>query len=105
MSTRTEYSIAIEPEGRPHLRCAKCRMAVIWPESLTADGKATFASLARRDPVGAMRKAEDNFGFDSREAKVLVLHITRHPGQCHKSGKPMQGGERICTCRSVNLDW
>ena len=103
--SRNEYSIAIEPRERPNLQCAKCRMAVVWPDGLSNETKAEFASIVRVDSVRGIHFANTYFGLDHREAKVLVLHVTRDSHLCHKCGKPVQGGECVCTCRSVNLDW
>lgn len=102
---RTEYSIAIEPKGRPHMQCAKCRMAVVWPDGLTTEKKSEFAAVVREDSVEGIRFAEAHFGLDPREAKVLVLHISPTMGECHKCGKRVPPGESVCACRSVNLDW
>jgi hypothetical protein len=59
----------------------------------------------RQDSVQAMRLLEAKWAFDPRESKVLVLHITREQGMCHKCGLPVPLGESTCRCRSVNLDW
>lgn len=103
--TRTEYSIYLDPAGRPHMQCAKCRMAVVWPTGLTAEQAEKFAFVVRADPVEGIRFAETHLGLGAREAKVLVVHVTRIAGVCHKCGKPVSKGESVCTCRSVNLDW
>jgi hypothetical protein len=100
-----EHSIVIEPQGRPHLQCAKCRMTVVWPDGLAEEAKAEFASIVRADSVRGIDFANTQFGLNHREAKVLVLHVTRESHQCHKCGKSVQGSESVCTCRSVNLDW
>jgi hypothetical protein len=103
--TRTTYSIRLEPAGRPHMQCTKCRMAVIWPSGPTIEQAARFALVVRTDPIEGMRFAETHLGLDAREAKVLVLHVTRVPGVCHKCSKPVSTRESVCTCRSVNIDW
>jgi hypothetical protein len=103
--THSDYSIAIDPGERPHLRCAKCRMEVVWPDGLSNEVKAEFASIARADSVRGIHFANTHFGLDHREAKVLVLHVTRDSRRCHKCGNTVEGGECVCTCRSVNLDW
>ena len=97
--------IETTPNGRPHLKCAKCRMFVIWPADLLPQTKATFAATVRNDSVSAMRYAESEWGLDYRESKVLVLHVTREPNACHKCGLPVAPGESTCSCRSVNLNW
>lgn len=97
--------IATFPNGRPYLHCTRCRMSVIWPTDMVLETKAAFASSVRDDIVRAMRNAESQFGLDSRESKVLVLHITREPNVCHKCKKSVVSGESICSCKSVNLNW
>jgi hypothetical protein len=103
--TSTLDFLNIEPMGRPHMQCAKCRMTVVWPDGLTEGRRAEFASVVRGDPVQGMRFAETHLGLGGRESKVLVLHLTSTPGICHKCGKTVVAGESLCSCRSVNLDW
>lgn len=69
------------------------------------EAKSEFASIVRSDSVREIHFAYTYFGLDHREAKVLVLHVTRDSNHCHKCGQPVQGNERVCTCRSANLDW
>lgn len=80
-------------------------MDVTWPKEFTSEDKKDLAMEVRRDIVQAMRQLEARWLVDPRESKVLVLHITREPGTCHKCGLPVPLGESACRCRSVNLDW
>lgn len=80
-------------------------MAVVWPDDLTQAEKSDFAAIVIQDSVQGIRFAETQFGLDPREAKVLVLHVARLRGECHKCGKPVPPGESVCACRSVNLAW
>ena len=100
-----ESFLKIEPLGRPHMQCAKCRMLVVWPNDLGNDEKVAFAAVVRDDSVQGMQFAKNQFGLGEREAKVLVLHITSKPGVCRKCQKPVAAQESICSCRSVCLDW
>lgn len=95
----------IEPGSRPHVYCGKCRIAVILPAEISAEEAASFAAVVRKDSVKAMRIAESQFSLGAREAKALVLHVTRHPGKCNRCECKVTSGELVCTCRSLNLDW
>lgn len=95
----------VDPAGRKHIQCAKCRVAVVLPLDATGVQKAEFAAVVRRDSVQGIRFAERAFSLGPRESKVLALHITQAPGKCHRCGAPVQIGESVCSCRSVNLDW
>lgn len=94
-----------ESADRPQSFCTKCRVAVVLPKGLSTEEKRAFAQLRRNDPVQAMRVAETKFGFNPREAKVLVLHITSKPGKCHRCERPLEYEVSRCKCRSTNLDW
>ena len=87
------------------MQCAKCRMTVVWPDSLTAEKKSEFAAIVREDSVQGIRFAETHFELNPRAAKVLVLHIAHRRSECHMCGKRVPLGESVCACRSVNLDW
>jgi hypothetical protein len=96
----------IEPKGRPHIECPKCRTCVVWPSSLTSAETAAFAVSSRRSTLEAARYAHENLGLDLREAKALAFHITRIKGFCHRCNSKISGSESLCgTCRSANLDW
>jgi hypothetical protein len=95
----------MEPNGRPHIECPKCRVAVVWPSSLTAAQAAVIAATVRRDTLEGMHFAELELGLGPREAKALALHITKVAGVCHRCGKAVSKGESVCVCRSANLDW
>jgi hypothetical protein len=95
----------VDPAGRPYMKCAKCRVAVVLPPERIASLESKFATVVRQDSVQAMRFAEAEFSLCARESKVLVLHVTREPGKCHRCSKPVHGRESVCSCRSVNLDW
>ena len=95
----------VDPAGRKHLQCAKCRVAVVLPSDATEVQKAELAAVVRQDSVQGIRFAERAFSLGPRESKVLVLHITREPGKCHRCGALVQAGESVCSCHSVNLDW
>ena len=100
-----EQRMHIEPAGRPHMRCLKCRMTVVWPTDLSDHLASEFATIVRQDSVAGMHFAESRLGLGTREAKVLVLHITPNSGLCHKCERPVSEGESICACRSVNINW
>lgn len=96
----------IEPNGRPHIECPKCRTCVVWPGSLTSNQASTFAELVREAPVAAVRHAHDHLHLGLREAKALTFHVTKIRGTCHRCGTPVTGAESVCLkCRSANLDW
>ena len=97
--------INIEPNGRPFVECAKCRVAVVIPPINDVTNLSAFARLRRDDPVADIRHAEEVFALGSRESKVLVLHVPREFGHCNRCGKPVAEGVSVCTCRSVNLNW
>jgi hypothetical protein len=100
------YPQLIEPKGRPHLECPKCRTCVVWPESLTPAGAAALADVVRTDTSEGARFAHQKLGLDLREAKALALHITSTKGVCHRCKSQVIGSESVCTkCRSANLDW
>jgi hypothetical protein len=86
--------------------CEKCRQNVVWPDSLTAQDKATFAGECRSRGLEGAKLAVSRFGMDLREAKALLLHVTREPGKCHRCGTSVIAEISVCTnCRSANLDW
>lgn len=90
---------------RPKTQCAKCRTTVILPLKRDRKLESQFAAIVRQNSVQGVHFAETMFSLGPREAKALVLHITREAGKCHFCGKPLQTGESVCTCRSLNLDW
>jgi hypothetical protein len=104
-TTPSHPELILDPAGRPHMHCARCKMQVIWPTAFSAADKADFAALRRSDPVQAMRYLEEVHGHGARESKVLVLHIPAKPGICIKCSQPVSAGESTCTCRSVSLNW
>src|ERR1022692_811689 len=96
----------IEPRGRPHIECPKCRVSVVWPSSLTASEAAAFADVTRRRTLDGARYAVEKLGLDMREAKALAYRVTRTKGICHRCKSQVIGSESVCTkCRSANLDW
>jgi hypothetical protein len=96
----------IEPRGRPHIECPKCRTCVVWPVSFSASEATAFAEITRRSTSDGARYAVEKFGLDLREAKALAIHVTRTKGVCHRCKSLVIGSESVCTkCRSVNLDW
>lgn len=104
-SPNAQMKQLLDPGGRAHLPCSKCRTAVILPPHHDTQLEADFAALVRRDAVEGARFAEAAFGFGPREAKILALHITREPGKCHRCGKSLSARNTVCTRRSANLDW
>lgn len=95
----------IDPRGRPHIKCMKCRTEVVWPLGLDSELAAEFAEVSRADRLEGQRFAEAQFEFGAREAKALSLHVSQPKGQCHKCGKPVPQGESLCSCRSANINW
>jgi hypothetical protein len=96
----------IEPNGRPYVACEKCRQNIVWPKSLSAEDKAIIANECRSGGLISIKLAASKFGFDLREGKALVFHITRERGKCHRCGAKVTGEISVCTnCRSANLDW
>ncbi len=66
------------------------------------------ADLVRGDePLKAMKRLCDQAGTSLAEAKVLVHHVTREPGHCHRCRTPLPRLEQTeCGhCRASNLDW
>lgn len=96
----------MEPSGRPHIECPKCRTYVVWPSGFTAEQKAALAVLVRSGTLEGFRYAHEALGLDLREAKALSYHITRSKGICHRCKSEIAGQETVCTkCQSANLDW
>jgi ribosomal protein L40E len=96
----------IEARGKPHLQCGQCQSVVVWPKNLPTEEKAAIAAAARRDAVAAARLVESRYGFDQREGKALVIHVTRKPGICHRCGSSLAGEETLCSkCHAANLNW
>ena len=96
----------IEPAGRPHIECPRCRTYVVWPISLTPAQRAAFAEVTRASALDGARYAEEVLGLNLREAKALSFHVTKRKGLCHRCGIAVTGTESVCTkCRSANLDW
>jgi hypothetical protein len=79
---------------------------VVWPEALASAQKAAIATAARRDAVAAASMVESRYGFDEREGRALVVHITRKPGRCHRCEARLEGEELLCSkCHAANLNW
>src|SRR5262245_4982770 len=98
--------ILIQPKGRPHIVCPKCKTNVVWPLGLSAEEKQELADEVRSGPLNGTRWAHSRLGLDLREAKALSLHITREHGKCHRCGTAVKGEVSVCRkCRSANLDW
>jgi hypothetical protein len=96
----------IEPAGRPYIECPKCKACVVLPSASTEEQRIEFASIARTDPIEAIRHARDVFNLDIREAKALTLHVTLQIGKCHRCKTPVTDKQSVCAkCRSANLDW
>ena len=96
----------IEAPGRPHLTCGQCQTVVVWPKDLARERKADIAKAVRRDPVGAARLVESEYGMDVREGKALVVHIARIAGACHRCNSKVIGLESLCSkCHAANLNW
>jgi len=96
----------VETGGRPHLQCGQCQTVVVWPKGLATQEKAAIAAAARRDAVAGARMVESRYGFDEREGRALVVHLTRKPGSCHRCESPVEGDELLCPkCHAANLNW
>jgi len=96
----------IEPNGRPHIFCPKCRTNVVWPSSLSPEDKSKIAAEVRESPLAAVKLNHEHFGLNLREAKALAFHVTKKRGECHRCHRPLQEEVSICgQCRSTNLDW
>jgi cell division inhibitor SulA len=96
----------IETGGRPHLQCGQCQTVVVWPKGLATEEKAAIAAAARRDAVAGARMVGSRYGFDERQARALVVHLTQIPGSCHRCESQLQGGELLCPkCYAANLNW
>ena len=96
----------IEARGRPHLQCGQCQSLVAWPKGLASAEKATIGAAVRRDAVAAASMLESRYGFDEREGRALVVHVTRKPGICHRCESPLEGEELLCSkCHAANLNW
>jgi hypothetical protein len=91
----------------PLMTCRRCRIDVVWPESLTLNDKALFADTARSSRVRAMQVAHSTFDIDLRQAKALSMHVTSARGKCNRCRRPIRPGEvSVCEqCNAVNLDW
>ena len=86
--------------------CPRCKAAVQYPASLTAEEKAAIAGENRADRLEALRRWRAAYDLDLATAKGLGFHITREPGVCHRCKHPTSGSESVCTnCKSFNLDW
>ena len=99
---------ATDNRARRSVFCAKCKVAVTWPASLSTDDKSRIAAEIRRSPSEAQKLLVAQFGFTMQEAKALVLHVTRGTGVCHRCRHPLPflKDAMICkNCRSANLDW
>jgi hypothetical protein len=68
--------IVIEPRGRPHISCPRCKAFVIWPTTFTANEKSLLAAEVRSGPISGIRFARSQFELDLREAKAPAFHIT-----------------------------
>jgi hypothetical protein len=96
----------IELDGRPYVSCEKCRQNVVWPQSLSAEDKTILGDECRYRGLRGMKLAMSKFGFDLREGKALLFHITRERGKCNRCGTNVTGEVSICpNCHSANLDW
>ena len=92
--------------GRPHLQCGQCQSVVVWPDGLGSAEKAAIAAAVRRDAVAAASMVESRYGFDEREGRALVVHVTRKPGTCHRCESRLEGEELLCSkCHAANLNW
>ena len=96
----------IEPNGRPYVVCETCSTNIVWPQSLSAADKTRIAKECRSGGLASIKLAMSEFGFNVREGKTLLFHITRERGKCHRCGAKVVGEISVCTnCRSANLDW
>ncbi len=94
----------INPAGRPHLRCLKCRTHLVWPTELESVDLAKLCEIAHRDPLEAATFAETVLGLAPRAAKALALHVSER-GAFHNCGRAVVAGASLCVCKSVNLNW
>ncbi|WP_377154395.1 hypothetical protein ACFJIX_20695 [Roseateles sp. UC29_93] len=94
----------IDPAGRPHIKCLKCRAVVVWPSDLREEDAALLGALAQRDRLEASKHAEMLLGLEPRAAKALALHLAVD-NACHKCGRGVPKGVSLCECRSANINW
>jgi hypothetical protein len=89
-------------------RCDRCGATWPDPESIAPAARREVAALIRGGgPIPAIRRLREMTGLGLRDAKAVVHHITRTPGQCHRCGMALDAGlGATCPrCRSLNYDW
>ncbi|MFX1678767.1 hypothetical protein PV762_06010 [Mitsuaria sp. CC2] len=94
----------IDPAGRPHIKCLKCRAFVVWPSELRPEDAALLGAFAQQDRLEAAKYAEMYLGLEPRAAKCLALHLSVNDA-CTRCGRTVPKGESLCECRSANLNW
>jgi len=85
--------------------CKKCKGEVRLPVLAPSVRDAIAASWAS-DGLEAVKAMVHATGWDLREAKGTVLHLTKRRGVCHRCAAPLADRVGICPeCASVNVDW
>jgi hypothetical protein len=90
------------------LRCRGCQGRVQVPDLEATDRARIAALVANGDRLQAMTEIRRLTGWDLREAKRLLLHLTTTRGRCHfePCASELTSPVGICPiCRRVNVDW
>ena len=90
----------------PRLRCARCKVDVVWPAGFGDKEKYRLGLLARGSPILAIRQAREQLGLALDDAKMLMTHVTRERHKCQYCRDDVPPGPSVCaTCGAANLDW
>lgn len=75
---------------------------------LTEEQRSIVSSWVRAgNKIMAIQQLRLNSSLSLRDAKAVVIHITRTTGTCNRCGYPLGGeGTAHCPyCRALNYDW
>ena len=89
------------------VHCRSCDGEFIVP-ILSASDQLRVAEVARTGrSIEAMNLLRQFAGLELRDAKGVVMHVTRFPNVCHRCNGALPGsGQTECVkCGSLNFDW
>lgn len=94
-------------ESSTNLKCPKCGASFSMP-NLTEEFRKQTASIFRAGiQLEAARYLHEKHGIGLADSKVIVFHITKEKGSCHRCKTKLPTSELSIypKCQSLNLDW
>ena len=89
-----------------HFNCLKCGAQWTQPVGMSAAITHEAATLIRRQqPIRATKLLRDSYDLSLRDAKAVMLHVSRESGKCHRCDSTLGDSVQCETCTALVLDW